>query len=114
MIPTLAIGPGSVWYAKNAYYGYTVKIDHHDYAGFPLVSYYTHMSELLVDEKDNGPDGEYVWAGKPIGIVGAGPTHANHCHIELWDFSRDVPSGRKNRAMDPSQFLPHFGQVIVT
>lgn len=111
-VPMLAMGPGHIWYAGNAEMGWTIQIDHHDWVGFKLVTYYTHMSKLFVPEWDRQSGGMLVQAGQPIGIVGDGPTHANHAHVEFWDFSPGVPSGRPNRAMDPRLFIPHFGTVV--
>jgi len=113
-VPMLAMGPGHIWYAGNAEMGWTIKIDHHDWVGFPLVTYYTHMSKLFVPEWDRQAGGLLVQAGQPIGIVGAGPTHANHAHVEFLDFSPGVQPGRVNRAMDPKLFIPHFGTVVRT
>jgi len=111
-VPMLAMGPGHVWFAGDSNYGWTIQIDHHGWAGFPLVTYYTHMSKLFVPEWDRQSGGMLVQAGQPIGIVGEGGTDANHAHVEFWDFSPGVPSGRPNRAMDPRLFIPHFGTIM--
>jgi hypothetical protein len=111
-VPMLAMGPGHIWFAGDSNYGWTVQIDHHDWCGFPLVTYYTHMSKLFVPEWNRQSGGLLVQAGQPIGIVGEGGTNANHAHVEFWDFSPGVKPGRENRAMDPKLFIPHFGTVV--
>ncbi len=112
-VPMLAMGPGHVWFAGKTTTGYTVKIDHHNLAGFALITYYTHMSELFIPEHD-GPDGMEVFPGMQLGFVGnspKGPSDPNHCHMEMWDY--DVGGPRVQRAMDPGKYLPYFGQLVL-
>ncbi len=120
MIPMLAMGPGHIWFANETDQGWTVKIDHHAWAGFPLISYYTHMSELFVgtwSHENGGLDGgQYVHAGFQLGFVGNSPVNdddINHSHTELLDYSPGVEPGRVNRALNPEKYLPHFGKVII-
>lgn len=114
-IPMLAMGPGHIWSAEETEQGWTVRIDHHAWVGFPLVTYYTHMSELFIPEWAAGAGGQYVYAGFQLGYVGNSPKgeDINHSHIELWDYSDGVQSGRVNRALNPEEYLPHFGKVIL-
>jgi murein DD-endopeptidase MepM/ murein hydrolase activator NlpD len=122
-IPMLATGPGHIWYAGLTAQGWTIKIDHHAWAGFPLVTYCTHMSELFIEPWFTGDEaegkgkagGQYVYAGFQLGYVGNSPLgeDPNHCHYEMWDYSEGVPSGRENRALDPELYLPYFGKLVM-
>ncbi len=115
-VPYLAPGPGHIWFAGKTTTGWTIKIDHHAWAGFPLLSYHTHMSKLLVPEWDDKPGGLYIPAGKEIGIIGESPRSSNdpnHCHFELWDYTEGVVSGRVNRALDPAPYLACFGHRVL-
>jgi hypothetical protein len=109
-VPMLAAGPGHIWFAGKTGTGWTIKIDHHGWVGFPLLSYYTHMSELFVDDWD-GTSGLYVPAGFDLGLVGNSPLGAdpNHCHFELLDYTDGIEPGRENRALDPEPYLKCFG-----
>jgi hypothetical protein len=120
MIPMLAMGPGHIWYADETDQGWTVKIDHHAWCGFPLISYYTHMSELFIEtwthEGGGIGGGQYVYAGFQLGFVGNSPKNdddINHSHTELLDYSEGVQPGRENRCLNPEEYLPHFGQVVL-
>lgn len=122
-IPMLAMGGGNIWYAGLLATGWSVLVDHHDWVGFPLVTYYTHMSELFVDpwhkgeqhEGDGKPGGQYVYPGFELGLVGNSPKGAdpNHAHVELRDFSDGIPEGRVNRCLDPEMFLPSFSRRVI-
>jgi murein DD-endopeptidase MepM/ murein hydrolase activator NlpD len=115
-VPMLAMGPGHIWFAGKTSTGWTVKIDHHASVGFPLVTYYTHMSELFVPDWPEGGGGMEVFAGQQLGFIGnspAGPSDPNHCHAELWDYSSDVGKARVDRALDPGKYLPYFSQLIL-
>lgn len=116
-IPMLAMGPGHIWSAEYTSTGWTVKVDHHAWCGFPLVTYYTHMSELFIDEWAAGAGGLYVYAGFQLGYVGNDPEEPdddiNHSHTELWDYSEGVGSGRVNRSLNPEEYFPHFGKVVL-
>ena len=115
-VPMLAMGPGNIWFAGLTNMGWTVKIDHHDYVGFPLNTYYTHMSEMFVAPWAEGGGGQVVSPGMQLGYIGnspAGPNDINHCHVELLDYSNDVESGRVNRALDPADYLPYFSKLVL-
>lgn len=112
-VPALAAGPGHIWFAGHTETGWTVRIDHHDWCGFPLTTYYTHLSKLLIADWE-GKGGQFVPGGFPLGFVGNSPRgdDPNHLHFELWDFSDDVPKGRVNRALDPADYLPCFAYRV--
>ena len=114
-IPMLAMGPGTIWFAGKTSMGWTVKIDHGDSVGFPLVTYYTHLSELFIPEHAEGPGGREVEAGHQLGFVGNSPKgdDLNHAHIEMWDYSAGAGGSRENRCLDPGKFLRCFGQVVL-
>jgi murein DD-endopeptidase MepM/ murein hydrolase activator NlpD len=106
-VPMLAALAGKIFYASQTSRGMTVQIDHGNRYGFPLVSYYTHMSALNVRK------GQEVIAGDVIGTVGNDPStqfDPNHCHFELWDFSRgNLP--RVQRCIDPMPYLKVFAVI---
>jgi hypothetical protein len=115
-VPMLAMGPGNIWFAGLTNMGWTVKIDHHDLAGFPLVTYYTHMSELFIPNWDSTGGGQEVFAGMQLGFIGNSPAGAydlNHSHIEMWDYSEGVEDGRVNRALNPELYMPYFGKLVL-
>lgn len=100
-VPMVAMLAGDVWFADYTPMGWTVQVDHGDRYGFPLVSYYTHQSALLVAK------GESVVAGQIIGIVGNSPVtenDPNHCHAELWEYTHGTRP-RVERCMDPMPYL---------
>jgi murein DD-endopeptidase MepM/ murein hydrolase activator NlpD len=115
-VPYLAPGPGHIWFAGKTSQGWTVKIDHHGWAGFPLITYHTHMSQLFIDEWDDGKGGLYVPAGFELGFIGNTPKSEddiNHVHFEMWDYTKGVPPGRENRALDPEPYLKCFGHRVL-
>ena len=122
-IPMLAMGAGNIWFAGLTGTGWSVLIDHHDWVGFPLITYYTHLSELFIDpwykgeaQDGNGkPGGQYVYPGFELGFVGNSPKgeDPNHAHVEFQDFSDGVPGGRANRCLDPKPFLICFNHRII-
>ena len=115
-VPMLAMGPGHIWFAGLTSMGWTVKIDHHALVGFPLVTYYTHMSELFIPDWDSTGGGQEVFAGMQLGFIGNSPAGANdlnHSHIEMWDYSEDVEDGRVNRALNPELYMPYFGKLVL-
>lgn len=114
-VPMLAMGPGKVWFAGKTSTGWTVKIDHENRAGFPLVTYYTHMSELFIAEQPEGGGGPEITAGTKLGFVGNSPKgqDPNHAHIEFWDYSKGAGGDRENRCLDPMLYLRCMGQVVL-
>lgn len=115
-VPMLAMGPGKIWFAGLTSTGWTVQIDHGSIVGFPLVSYYTHMSELLIPEHSEGGGGMEVAPGLQLGFIGNSPKSEgdpNHCHSELWDYSEGVGKARVDRCLDPEPYLRCFGQLVL-
>jgi murein DD-endopeptidase MepM/ murein hydrolase activator NlpD len=108
-IPVVAPGAATIWYSKLTAQGWTVRLDHHDWAGLLLNTYLTHMSELFVPLHPAGGGGPYVYAGQPLGYVGAGPTNANHLHFEMWSFDSSP-----REALDPALYLPHWGKAVIS
>lgn len=106
-----APGPGRIWFSGNTNYGWTVRLDHGSYVGFPLNTYLTHMSKLFVPTHE-GKDGPYIYAGQALGVCGEGGTDRNHVHFEMWDFSMGSQWGRPGTPIDPKLYLPHFGRVV--
>lgn len=106
-VPMLAMLAGTVWSAEKTPRGFTVKIDHGARYGAPLVSYYTHMSKLLVKK------GDPVTAGSVLGYIGNDPmseNDPNHAHVELWDYS----SGEDDRvhiAVDLGPYLKRWQKL---
>lgn len=96
----LAAGDGRVRYAAATPRGLTVQLEHD--AG-KVVTYYTHLDELLVRRTTNASSGERVRAGQPIGVVGADPQdgeHVKHLHFEIW-----LPPGTPKDRIDPASIL---------
>ncbi len=107
-VPMLAALEGTIWLAEDTPRGLTVEIDHGNRYGFPLVTYYTHMSALFVRK------GDRVTPGMPIGIIGNDPStpyDPNHCHFELWDYSRGSNQPREVRCLDPQPYLAVWAKV---
>src|SRR5262249_45168701 len=78
--------------------GFAVVIDH---GALGFATYYAHLSRLLVTPTQQGRSGQRVYAGQPIGVVGADPTDpwgAPHLHFELW-------KGGPGDAIDPAPVL---------
>jgi hypothetical protein len=112
IIPMYAAGPGHLWKCELLSNGWAVRIDHHDWFGFPLNSLYLHMQQVFVPEW-NGAGGMYLPAGYPIGIVGDGSagtksTNLNHCHFELLDYSSSPRT-----PLNPAPYLDVFGWGVV-
>lgn len=83
-IHVLAAHEGLIWSARLTGVGWTVIIDH---SPLPLCTYYTHMSQLFVQETTRGLSGQRVVAGQSLGIVGGNPNTADklmHLHFEMW------------------------------
>ena len=114
-VPMLAMGPGKIWFAGKTSTGWSVQIDHGMIAGFPLVTYYTHMSELFIPNHPKGKGGMEITAGTQLGFVGNSPKgqDPNHAHIEFWDYSKDAGGERVTRALDPMLYLRCMGQVAL-
>lgn len=113
-VPMLAMGPGNIWFAGETSVGWTVQIDHHELVGFPLVTYYTHMSELFIPEWPSGGGGMEVHPGLELGFIGNNPSDndPNHCHMEMWDYSNG-PGDREQIALNPEHYLPYFGKLVL-
>lgn len=108
-VPMLAMLGGTVHLAKKTMTGFSVHIDHGARYGVPLVTYYTHMSRLLVKK------GDVVEPGHPLGIIGNNPATTNdpnHAHVELWDYSLgDRP--RDERCIDLGPYLSVWAKLAV-
>jgi murein DD-endopeptidase MepM/ murein hydrolase activator NlpD len=83
-IHVLAVHEGIIWSARLTGVGWTVVIDH---SPLPLCTYYTHMSQMFVQETTRGLTGQRVVAGQSLGIVGGNPATTDvlmHLHFEMW------------------------------
>ncbi len=112
IIPTYAACAGHLWSCQLLDNGWAVRIDNHDWYGFPLNTLYLHMDSVNVPEWD-GANGMYLPAGYQIGIVGDGSaggesTEVTHCHFEMHDYS----SG-SGVAIDPEPFLTVFNYGMI-
>jgi hypothetical protein len=95
-IPALAAADGVIWSADWTARGFTIVVDHGDWA-----TYYTHLTALLVRATQRATSGQRVRAGDPIGMIGADPldgAHLKHLHFELWH-------GSPADAVDPEPYL---------
>jgi hypothetical protein len=98
----LAASDGAIWSADWMPTGFTIVIDHGEWA-----TYYTHLAALLVRATQRGKSGQRVRVGDPIGIVGASPLdgeHLKHLHFELW---RGGPAD----AVDPAPYVTSWSAV---
>jgi len=88
-IPALAAGPGKVYSSKMSSLGWSVVIDHGQWATF-----YQHMRGPLVQK------GQLVVAGTPLAEVHHSPAGygLKHLHFELWH-------GASTRHVDPAPFM---------
>lgn len=107
----LAAREGVVWSAMKTPIGFSVVIDH----GKPFTTYYTHLERLFVQPTAPHQRGQRVYAGQPIGIIGASPLDGErlkHLHFELW-------RGGPNDKIDPAlamrawKVLPQPRDVLV-
>lgn len=98
----LAAAEGAVWFADWQRTGFSIVIDHGEWA-----TYYTHLAALMVRATQRGKSGQRVRAGDPIGIVGASPLDGErlkHLHFELWH-------GGAGDAVDPEPYLRTWSRV---
>jgi len=98
----LAASDGRVRLAAATPRGLTVQLEHDD----KLVTYYTHLDELLVQRTTGAKSGERVRAGQPIGVVGADPQdaeHIKHLHFEIW-----LPPGKPENRIDPEPLVRNW------
>jgi hypothetical protein len=92
----LAASDGVVWSASRMPRGFTVVIDHGSHATF-----YTHLSQLLVSPTERAASKQRIYAGQPLGVIGADPTDPAglpHLHFELW-------KGGPSDAIDPGPLM---------
>lgn len=97
-VHVLAAHEGIVWSARLTGVGWTVVIDH---SPLRMCTYYTHMSQMFVQETTRGASGQRVVAGQSLGIVGGNPSTAEklmHLHFEVW------VNGGDTSYVDPAPF----------
>src|SRR5690606_33340586 len=97
-VRALAASDGFVWSAARTPRGFAVVIDH---GAIGFATLYTHLSGLLVAPTQRGSSRERIYAGQPIGIVGADPQDPQglpHLHFELW-------KGGPGEALDPAPLM---------
>ncbi|MFT3700198.1 MAG: M23 family metallopeptidase [Kofleriaceae bacterium] len=103
----LAAADARVRLAKQTPRGLTIQLEHEG----AIVTYYTHLAELLVKSTTNGSTGERVRAGQPIGVIGADPMdgqHIKHLHFEIW-----MPPGRPQDRVDPEPIVRNWPIVPI-
>lgn len=92
---------GYLWFAGKTARGWSVQVDHSDAIQQKVVSYYTHMERLFVELTSRGRGRIRVYAGQPLGIIGADPLdarHLKHLHFALW-------AGNASDAFDAAPFM---------
>lgn len=97
-VRALAASDGIVWSASRMPRGFTVVIDH---GALGYATFYTHLSSLLVAPTQRGASRERVYAGQPLGVIGADPMDPAglpHLHFELW-------KGGPSDAIDPAPLM---------
>jgi hypothetical protein len=105
-VRALAASDGVVWSAARMPRGFTVVLDHGP-AGY--ATFYTHFSEMFVAPTQRAASKQRVYAGQPIGVVGADPMDPNglpHLHFELW-------RGGPGDAIDPVPLMKWWEHVTV-
>ena len=105
-VRALAASDGVVWSAARMPRGFTVVLDHGP-AGY--ATFYTHFSEMFVAPTQRAASKERVYAGQPIGVVGADPMDPNglpHLHFELW-------KGGPGDAVDPGPLMKWWEHIAV-
>jgi hypothetical protein len=101
----LAASDGVIWSAGWTPRGFTVVIDHAPLAS--VTTYYTHLARLLVTTTSHGASAQRVYAGQPIGVIGADPldgAHLKHLHFALW-------RGGPRDAIDPAPLMREWKYV---
>jgi murein DD-endopeptidase MepM/ murein hydrolase activator NlpD len=100
-VKVLAAADGTIWSSGMTPHGLHVVIDH----GKPFATYYVHMSSLLVPSGIARGGGKIkVYAGQPLGVVGASPLdgqHLKHLHFEVWK------DGGAESHTDPWPYIAH-------
>lgn len=94
----VAASDGVVWSAGWGPGGFAVVIDH---GPQKVATYYNHLSELLVTQTSRAKSGQRVYAGQPLGIIGASPRDGaklKHLHFAIW-------LGGPDAAIDPAPVM---------
>lgn len=92
---------GYLWSAGKTQRGWSVVIDHTDAIQQRVASYYTHMERLFVEPTSRGRGRIPIYAGQPLGIIGADPLDGRrlkHLHFALW-------AGNSGDAFDAAPFM---------
>ncbi len=100
-ILVVAACDGFLWSAGKTPRGWSVVIDHSDAIQQRVASYYTHMEKLFVELTSRGRGRIPVYAGQPLGVIGADPLdarHLKHLHFALW-------AGNSGDAFDAAPFM---------
>ena len=94
----VAASDGVVWSAGWGPGGFAVVIDH---GPRKVATYYNHLSELFVAPTSRAKSGQRVYAGQPLGIIGASPRDSEnlkHLHFGVW-------LGGPKDAVDPAPIM---------
>jgi hypothetical protein len=100
-IVAVAASDGVIWQADEGPTGYQVVIDH---SPRPFATYYAHLEKLLVAEAKPGAKKAPVFAGAPLGFIGANPhdgEHLKHLHFEVW-------YGKPINKLDPEPLMKRW------
>ncbi len=107
-VRALAASDGVVWSAERMARGFVVVIDHGKVS--KIATFYTHLSRLFVAPTRRAASKERVYAGQPIGIIGADPMDPAglpHLHFELW-------RGGPGDAVDPAPLMRSWEHISVS
>lgn len=97
-LAAVAASDGVVWSAGWGPGGFAVVIDH---GPRKVATYYQHLSELFVAPTSRAKSGQRVYAGQPLGIIGASPRDGEklkHLHFGIW-------LGGPKDAVDPAPVM---------
>src|SRR5262245_50071982 len=97
-LAAVAASDGVVWSAGWGPGGFNVVIDH---GPRKVATYYQHLSELFVTPTSRAKSGQRVYAGQPLGIIGASPRDGEklkHLHFGIW-------LGGPKDAVDPAPVM---------
>ncbi len=100
----VAASDGVVWSAEWGPGGFHVVIDH---GPQKVATYYQHLSELLVTPTSRAKSGQRVYAGQPLGIIGASPrdrAKLKHLHFAIW-------LGGPDAAVDPAPVMQSWAYI---
>lgn len=97
-LAAVASSDGVVWSARWGPGGFSVVVDH---GPRKVATYYQHLSELFVTPTSRAKSGQRVYAGQPLGIIGASPRDGEklkHLHFGIW-------LGGPKDAVDPAPVM---------